>query len=646
MVQAYFESRLRGKNLAPFPITKQPATFAVRWQPDAPKVLLSKDSIAHWCRSVGTQTDIYTTSVRLRGDQQVAVEFTPAPPTYTPTPFQNIHGVSALKKLLLSWEVDNVAISKKARNGVLTAIETGPGRQVWYERYSGIGFVSETWYYLYPWTRAIDYESHCIYSDRKASTWSRPATLTVKSESFFVIDQAPEQGFGGERSGELPHNLKNESFGYICNAERFGEGQGPRIKGTILPLPSTEANESGDDIQTRVNRAAFMVRGWSDVDSWGNDGWFGSAPFVDARKFGVDSRLAPLYENRRAGMAMNAGQTGMQNDFGTLPICPQSIDDFLKLEIGCTSHLRGFMHYESDGTMLLARNHPGWEVWGDRCHQSGTYFLDKNGMWTEADYSGMMGFDWQHLSQNSELAILAATGDYSLEAMFRHHLEAHMASKWGYYYDAQRALGRRLQNFVNADMVVPDHRYEELSLGLCIQASQKSPGRDLPPDRPCRFLWLGGDYPAGVTDPVNGAFWEAGIAAAGAYRAWKRWGSPEQLWVAQEMGRTTAAAFWVDGAGNIRTSQTARFEFPGHITGTKWPQEVLENGPISLSHSTELNQQNGWYVWFVAGLRVFLAVPLRDNSEAEERTAAAATLLRLLQKGVGTDAETGRLAVI
>lgn len=636
------------------PVSFQPVMFTLPYDPGRnPAKVLRNDmgDLAYWCRTLGTHSEVYIAPRVLMGSvgrTPVAAAESWAPALLKMLPaFVNAHPTDFIGSggAMLGWLINGKRLSTRGK-GTLTLVEDGPGRQVWLETRTANGHHVRTFYYCPSGSRQIGFTSLLTWSDSSSTAWSLPETIAIECPSYFVIDNLQEQGWFGEGKGTSPINADGKQT-YIARLERLGDGQTVVARGTILPSPAI--GEPQEALIGRFVAAATTFRAMASAADWAGK-WFGSEPFVDTVPFTMDSFVAEMFGQRRAGLAKSSGNTGGSEEFGTYPALPQSALAFLRMELGATTPYRGIMHYEQDGSPLRAIDHPNWQTWCDRAQIASGWSPDRLGKQgdyiSDTDYSGYTGFDWQHISQNMDLAYLALTGDYAWELVFKAHLECHAASVWWFWYEATRGLGRRLQNWVNADMLVPDERYRDLSQKICLQASQQSPSRNLPLDRPVRFLKLGDDYSIGVTDGSVGNYWENSICAAGGYRAWKRWNEPEMLWVAQESSRTAAAAFFMGSDNKLRTLNTSRFEAPYHVAGTKWPLTTLEGGPVTDAHVQTPADQGGWYAWYVAGLQVFLAVPQRDPSEVAERTDALRFLGLLKAFGVFLNPYNSRMALI
>ncbi|MHA2064058.1 MAG: hypothetical protein ACXABY_06725, partial [Candidatus Thorarchaeota archaeon] len=195
-------------------------------------------------------------------------------------------------------------------------------------------------------------------------------------------------------------------------------------------------------------------------------------------------------------------------------------------------YLRGLMHFELDGSMVLQENHPNMVTWGSEIHWrvSGDTLGKRQPLWGERRNTGWFGYDDQHRSNNNLAVYLALTGDPMMEELVMHHLQLDRAAHKN-RIGAPRAVGRLLLCW--------SHWYRLLS-GVARSQVREVMEEKL---RAVANNWRGGKHPNPVkvltydTDPRRGvvdsngnplpdwSVWEHGLATVGLYAAWKTIGS-------------------------------------------------------------------------------------------------------------------------
>jgi len=633
------DSALRSGALPPQVETRQPVTFVVPCRQDPPKVLAGPGgALAFYCRSVGEVSDVYVApDLLVRAGEAHHADWLPHPGE-APA-FRNGTGLEgpALMKALLRWSVGRSGgkIVPIEQGGAFELVEAGPGRQVWRETRVQEGFVARTWYAVASGSPIVDFFSTLKWSDRVRPTWSVDAQGMLSSESPFVIDQAPEQGWHGlPDEPTLPLALPGGGTAYVASQQRLGDGQALWARGSIL-LGAPDA--------AMVARARTMFRGVARRDEWGS-AWFGAEPVVDERWHDVYAGPAlPTFGARRHGMQPNNGQSGGVDAFGTVPALPQSALAVLRAEVACTSFFRGIMNCESDGSVLRSKDHPAWMTWSGRTHTAPGFSPDrlgKVGAPDALDFSGYTGADYQHRCQNDELAALAALGCYGLEELFAHQAETDQAQAF-FYYDSPRAVGRLLMTWVSMSFLSADPRPREWAERRLAQARAEGPCIGMPESLPVRPIQLGGDYSIGEPGMHRVVHWEHSLASAGSARAFRRWGLPDALWVLQDAARTTVQGFFRADVG-LRSANSVLWEAEGHIKGTQWPLEVLKNGPGHLANPHPVADRLGWLAWMASGALAMATFPVRDAVAAPEQALAAAIFAEIKATGVLARSEYSR----
>ena len=167
-----------------------------------------------------------------------------------------------------------------------------------------------------------------------------------------------------------------------------------------------------------------------------------------ARQLEPAGWLAP----RGAIIGMTPGQTGGQEDFGackgTYVVTEHDPRHIYRMRYGAYADgLRGMSHYESDGSVLRASDHPGWVTWNLVSHSHTGVSPDRLGKNPGFIIgTGWQGYDDQHYSVNNIAAYMALSDDPIMEDHIMHMAEANLAAYRVVYPQygagAPRAQGR------------------------------------------------------------------------------------------------------------------------------------------------------------------------------------------------------------
>lgn len=129
--------------------------------------------------------------------------------------------------------------------------------------------------------------------------------------------------------------------------------------------------------------------------------------------------LAP----RHYGLTASPGQSGAQDDFGaakgTLAVVDPFIAPiiFLLEDAAHGDMLRGYHHFENDGSMVTAAAHPNWTTWGGVTHFHVAVSMDRLGKNGAPMFpaGAWFGVDDEHASRNCLAAYLTLADDPMVE---------------------------------------------------------------------------------------------------------------------------------------------------------------------------------------------------------------------------------------
>jgi hypothetical protein len=468
----------------------------------------------------------------------------------------------------------------------LTEVEhAGPTRRVFCMRgrLTGTPLSYEAFVYVYSCQDAVKVEMTFTNSDPRTSNLSYDFDLMwIESGEFLHIDWQRRLGMPGAVLQTT--NPSHPSFGqwvqFVSTTRTMGRNEQIHATGWFLSLPQGNAPVGGmhyqagpmsmdfsvDDrlrqlIATFDQPAVAVCNDWQ--GKWlafglvpelplGANGW-ADADQSAATFSTLLQTPADLYSTRPRGLAQLAGTTGAQEDYGaTKGAFAVTVGDprFIH-EMGYTVHgelfLRGYHYREIDGSPLMARNHPGLQLWSQLLNCRTTQ--ETVGLVCPTPFSwpnnGWSTFDDQHRSQNNFNTLLALTGDWSLRATLRDLMEVDKVPVPN-HMDSPRAEGRLFLAWANALLLLDDPlERQELAniMGLRIDTIRNQwPGRLFvnDPNKPVRVLSVGSDPtfldPQQVRIPAI-VVWEHGIACLGLYGSWRVTGDQRIRDIAAEVSK-------------------------------------------------------------------------------------------------------------
>lgn len=241
---------------------------------------------------------------------------------------------------------------------------------------------------------------------------------------------------------------------------------------------------------------------------------------------------AGWFADRSFGLGRMPGQTGNQADFGATKGASAVVahDPKFVYALQLSAHgdaLRGYTHFERDGSMLQADNHPSWVTWSRVTHWHQNVSTDRLGKSTQLPFpSGVyQGVDDEHMSHNYLAAYMALTDDPLMEDQLRHLLETDRA---GYRFrypnngaGATRAQGRTAGAWAQLSCVADEPTALGFAEILARRFLQTANVSTMQLQKPMRVPCVGQPDPRKQVYNVDGSlgrwtsFWELGLTIVG-----------------------------------------------------------------------------------------------------------------------------------
>lgn len=182
-----------------------------------------------------------------------------------------------------------------------------------------------------------------------------------------------------------------------------------------------------------------------------------------------------FYEDRQLGLGPYPGRTGAQDDFEVQPGCSAvGLGDPRWLELArygaMTEFYRGLMHYEANGTVLRADDHPLWTTWSGRTHDATAEDLLGKRKWPaeiwawEQANGGWKGIDNNHRSNDKRQAYVALTGCDMFLHLMEHQVETDRAAN-NELVGSARSAARRFGSWAQDLRLLPKSQRDALLNG-------------------------------------------------------------------------------------------------------------------------------------------------------------------------------------
>jgi hypothetical protein len=484
--------------------------------------------------------------------------------------------------------LDRNGLEHRLTGASLTAVENaGPARQVFClrGRIDGTPLVYESYIYVYSYQDAVKVEMTFTNSDPRTANLSYDFDLMwIESGEFLRVDWLRRLGLPNPvlQNTTPTHPSYGQWVQILSPTRTMGRGEQIHTTGWFLSLPQNPMPlqamrysaggmqmdlAAGERLRTLLavydQPAAGVCLDWQgkwlafgltpELPPAAGDGW-NDANQSAAAFSSLLQTPADLYSQRPRGLNQAAGTTGAQEDYGA---CKGAFavtvgDPRYIPEMGYTVHgemfLRGYHYREVDGTPLMARNHPGLQLWSQllNCRTSQETF----GLVCPTPFSwpndGWSTFDDQHRSQNNFNALLALTGDWSLRATLRDLMEVDKVPVPN-HMDSPRAEGRLFLAWANALLLLDDPLERQELANIVSQRIATIDNQWLGgqfvnnPAKPVRVLSIGSDPT--FLDPQQNRIpaivvWEHGIAALGLYASWRITGDQRIHDIAAEISKT------------------------------------------------------------------------------------------------------------
>lgn len=370
------------------------------------------------------------------------------------------------------WTVDDIAeliptLMTKGTDGFVTEsyismapimIDASWAHQRWLVQAKTVsGFVMYWIADLLSGDPVIDVWALPTWSDRNDPSYNKTLlNIAIKSGELFVLDFATRHG------AVPPSKDATGKWITILNSTpmSFSDGSALPLSGAMLsyvkPGSKLGAAQDPHDPNDPVNRSfANLVAATEGpvlgvCEQW--DGHFcanGDLPRFDLRAIpnlmrqkdadmaAFDNSLsqyAGWYTQRPLGARKEPGGTGAQEDFGATKGTYATV-------FGDPRHIRGMQysvyadffralcHYENDGQILRAGNHPRWTTWSGITHFNTGSSPDRLGKpGPQFSGTGWLGYDDEHHSRNNFAAYAMLSDDPLVDLLCQHELETTRAS--------------------------------------------------------------------------------------------------------------------------------------------------------------------------------------------------------------------------
>lgn len=264
---------------------------------------------------------------------------------------------------------------------------------------------------------------------------TRGMALLLYHAGQLAVDQQPDQ------EGSRCVLLRNAAL---------GDGQGLRRTGVLLPPRRGTPSLIEQTAQAASRVPLLGACGWRESGAFFAFGYVPPPPpwlagdrltaalAAKSRAFLQDNpRNTNPFAAPPLGMAAQAGQTGDQNDFGTVKlscVAWSGIPSYLfEVEASVLQEsLRPVHCFEADGSPVLSKNHPQWVVWAGRTHWHPDVSTDRLGKPApEPRYEnhGWTGKDRQHWSTNYLGAYTLLTGAHWARRELQNDVQLYLAGQ-------------------------------------------------------------------------------------------------------------------------------------------------------------------------------------------------------------------------
>jgi hypothetical protein len=513
---------------------------------------------------------------KIKANEVVDGEFidTASPEPFTPHPWV-LDEPQALIPKLLDANGDEYEVEVVEGPHVLSS-DAAHLRWHIHLRYPQLGMVLEWWTDMRHDDPVMPYWCKLVWSDRTDVRFNRTfpsGSLLLSAGEYFTVDLAKRKGVVG------PVQLQDGDWAYGLNdrAITLTDGSGIFLTGNMLCYKQhqdgghasiDETADPEDQSLDIMNLQAGMLGGVVGFGEW-NGRWL-AAEQMPKEYFNFHSDMASAKARYHSwvdqpaghfgageyGIGVSPGQTGDQEDFnaskGTWALLAKQAWFVRAMQYASHCEVyRGNHHYESDGTVLRAINHPLWTTWSGVTHYHSSPSPDRLGKGpNEPPGTGWNGYDDQHKSQNNLAAYAMFMDDPLVHSIVEHQFEVDSACYRFRYPNngsgAARAQGRQIGSWAQLHMIDDSPRW----LGLIDARINKIAEIDtMNVSGPIRALQIGGpDWRKEVF--LNGelapylSMWEHGLAMVGMYKAYKQNPTAALHVVCTKLARTLCDSGW------------------------------------------------------------------------------------------------------
>jgi hypothetical protein len=237
----------------------------------------------------------------------------------------------------------------------------------------------------------------------------------------------------------------------LLKATALGDGQGIRRCGAFLPKLTGDGKTSDQTIRAAAVCPLLGATSWTQSLAFGA---FGRVPEPPPWLSGSGLRMALAARHRAFvdlerrpprdpfwcgpfGLERQAGQTGDQQDFGTVKLSAVAYSGLPSLLLEAEASVlqeacRPVHCFEANGMPVQAKDHPQWVVWSGRTHWHGGVSKDRLGKPVPEppfESHGWTGKDREHWSSNSLGAFALLTGAHWARRELQNEVQLYLSGE-------------------------------------------------------------------------------------------------------------------------------------------------------------------------------------------------------------------------
>jgi hypothetical protein len=283
--------------------------------------------------------------------------------------------------------------------------------------------------------------------------WSDPTRPAMQCQVDELAVEARGMALVLRHPGRLGVQQTTTEHGSRCvllQRRVLGDGQGLRRTGALVPPLRADRSLADETSKAACVAPLLGATDWRGSGAFGAFGhvpehpqWLSGGPlrehlaarhraFVAGDTPGGDPLGAPVL-----GLAMSAGQTGDQEDFGVVKLSLVAASGLPSLLLEAEASLlqegcRPVHVFEADGRPVDPADHPRWVVWSGRTHWHGEVSPDRLGKphpEPRFETSGWSGKDREHWSSNNLGAFALLTGAHWARLELQNEIRLYLAGQ-------------------------------------------------------------------------------------------------------------------------------------------------------------------------------------------------------------------------